>query len=141
MMDFSKTTVRIMVQKDYAACFDFYTEKLGLVPIWEYSVGDKNGPYTTFAAKEGGEPCLAIFNGKMMPAYKGYTLPKGTAPTDTIEFCIPSDNIDEDYKRLKEAGVEFIGEPQTIEDWGMRCVYFRDTEGNLLELSSDIIVN
>jgi len=40
-MDFNKTTVRIMVQKDYAACFDFYTEKLGLVPIWEYSVGDK----------------------------------------------------------------------------------------------------
>jgi len=137
-MDFSKTTVRIMVQKDYAACFDFYTEKLGLVPVWEYSVGDKNGPYTTLAAKEGGEPCLAIFNGKMMSAYKGYTLPSGTTPTDTIEFCIPCDNVDEDYKRLKDAGVEFIGEPQTIEDWAMRCVYFRDPEGNLLELSSDI---
>ena len=137
-MDFTKTTVRIMVQKDYAACFDFYTEKLGLVPIWEYSVGDKNGPYTTLAATEGGEPCLAMFNGKMMPAYKGYTLPSGTTPTDTIEFCIPSDDVDEDYKRLKAAGVEFIGGPQTIEDWAMRCVYFRDPEGNLLELSSDI---
>jgi len=52
---------------------------------------------------------------------------------------IPSDNVDEDYKRLKEAGVEFLGEPQTIEDWGMRCVYFRDPEGNLLSLEGDII--
>jgi len=137
-MDFSKATVRIMVQKDYAACFDFYTQKLGLVPIWAYSVGDKNGPYTTLAQSEGGEPCLAMFDGKNMVEYKGYSRPTGTVPTDTIEFCIPSANVDEDYKRLKEAGVEFIGEPQTITDWGMRCAYFRDTEGNLIEIASDL---
>jgi len=76
--------------------------------------------------------------GRNMYEYEGYAMPTGTTPTDTIEFCIPTDNVDEDYKRLKDAGVEFIGEPQTIEDWGMRCVYFRDPEGNLLELSSDL---
>ncbi|MFQ7552802.1 MAG: VOC family protein [Blautia marasmi] len=29
----------------------------------------------------------------------------------------------------------FLGEPQYIEAWGMRCTYFRDPEGNLFELN------
>ena len=28
---------------------------------------------------------------------------------------------------LQEAGVEFLGEPQFIEAWGMRCTYFHET--------------
>ena len=47
--------------------------------------------------------------------------------------------IDRRYRRtataLKEAGVQFLSEPQLIEDWGMRCTYFRDPEGNLFELN------
>ena len=48
---------------------------------------------------------------------------------------IPSDDLDKDYQRLKEAGVNFLSEPQFIEDWGMRFVCFRDPEGNLFELN------
>lgn len=134
-MKFKEATVRVLVRKDYGACYDFYTQKLGLLPNW----GDRNGPYTDFVTKEGEEPCFAIFAGINMPMYKGYTPPTATTQPDTLEICIPSDNVDEDYNRLKEAGVEFISEPQTIEDWGMRCVYFRDPEGNLIELSSGIL--
>ncbi|WP_321382930.1 hypothetical protein [uncultured Enterococcus sp.] len=42
-MKFDKMTTRILVRKDYGACFDFYTEKLGLIPVW----GDRKGPYTS----------------------------------------------------------------------------------------------
>ena len=87
---------------------------------------------------EGEDYCLAIFAGDAQSAFKGYNQPSATVQPDTISLGIPSDNVDEDYKRLKEAGVEFLGEPQTIADWGMRCVYFRDPEGNLLSLDGDI---
>jgi len=133
-MKFNKSMVTVLVRKDYGACFDFYKEKIGLVPIW----GDRNGPWTGFAMKEGEEYCFAIFAAGAQSAYKGYIQPSVTVQSDNTVLCIPSENVDGDYKRLKEAGVEFIGEPQTIEDWGMRCVYFRDPEGNLLSIDSSI---
>ncbi|MCL2838762.1 MAG: VOC family protein [Oscillospiraceae bacterium] len=133
-MNFNKAGARILVRKDYGASFDFYTEKMGLVPTW----GDRNGPYTSFATEEGGEECMSIFMVSHMVAYKGYILPGDNPSPDTIVCCIPSEDVDADYKRLKDLGVEFIGEPQTIEDWGMRCVYFRDVEGNLFEINGEM---
>lgn len=130
-MQFDQTTVRVLVRKNYGECFDFYTGKLGLVPVW----GDRNGPYTSFAVREGAPPCFAIFAGANMSMFKGYRQPGGSAQPDTLTAIIPSHDLDADYRRLKEAGVPFLGEPQTIEDWGMRCTYFRDPEGNLFELN------
>jgi len=133
-LKFNKAFSTVLVRNDFGVCFDFYTEKIGLVPIW----GDRNGPWTGFAMNEGEDYCFAIFSGDAQSAYRGYVQPSATAQPDTISLGIPSDNVDEDYKRLKEAGVEFLSEPQTIEDWGMRCAYFRDPEGNLLSLDGDI---
>ena len=136
-IQFNKASVTVMVRKDYGACFDFYTQKLGLIPV----MGDRNGPWCGFVVNEGDSEedyCFAIFSGGAQSAYKGYVQPVAASQPDTISLGIPSDNVDGDYKRLKEAGVEFLGEPQTIEAWGMRCVYFRDPEGNLLSLEEDI---
>lgn len=130
-MKLSETTIRILVRKDYGACFDFYIEKLGLTPVW----GDRNGPYTSFAQTKDALPCLAIFSGDAMPLFQGYTQPANTTQPDTIAAIIPTLHLDEDYTRLKEAGVGFLGEPQFVEAWGMRCTYFRDPEGNLFELN------
>ena len=130
-MQFDKMTTRVLVRKDYGKCYDFYTEKLGLIAVW----GDRNGPYTSIAAAKGSAPCFAIFNGDNMEMFKAYGQPDVNTQPDTVVGVIPSENLDEEYHRLKEAGVEFIGEPQFIEDWGMKCVYFRDPEGNLFELN------
>ena len=129
-MKFNEATVRILVRKDYGACFDFYKEKLGLVPTG----GDRNGVYTSFSMGEGEPACLAIFAGKEMSKYKGYEQPTMTTQPDTVVTTIPTDDFAADYQRLKEAGIEFIGEPQFIPGWEMTCVYFRDPEGNLFEL-------
>lgn len=130
-MKFNETTVRILVRKNYGECYDFYTEKMGLIPVW----GDRNGPYTSFAVSPDTPPYFAIFLGDAMPMFQGYQQPDGDRPTETLVAVIPSHDLDGDYLRLKEAGVPFIGEPQYIEDWGMRCTYFRDPEGNLFELN------
>ena len=133
-MDFSKAGLRVMVRKDFGKNFDFWTEKFGLVVVY----GDRNGPYTSFAKKvvegEYNEE-MSIFIASKMSDYKGYVQPTTNAQPDTFVATIPTDDIDGDYKRLKDAGVEFIGEPQSIQEWGMRCVYFRDPEGNLFELT------
>lgn len=130
-MKFNETTIRILVRKNYSECFDFYTDKIGLIPVW----GDRNGPYTSFAAGKNEPPCFAIFSGEAMPMFQGYVQPKTAAQPDTIAAVIPTEDLDGDYMRLKEKGVIFLGEPQTIESWGMRCTYFRDPEGNLFELN------
>lgn len=130
-MRINETTIRILVRKDYGRCFDFYTEKMGLVAVW----GDRNGPYTSFAISSDDVPCFAIFNSDAMPLFKGYQQPNAITQPDTVVAVIPTYDLDGDYRRLKEVGVEFLGEPQYVEEWGMRCTYFRDTEGNLFELN------
>lgn len=130
-MKFNETTIRVLVRKDYGECFDFYTEKIGLIPVW----GDRNGPYTSFAAGRDAAPCFAIFAGEAMPMFRGYEQPESGTQLDTVTAVIPTTDLDGDYLRLKEAGVPFLGEPQYIEAWGMRCTYFRDPEGNLFELN------
>lgn len=130
-MKFNETTIRILVRNNYGECFDFYTEKIGLTVVW----GDRNGPYTSFAVSSGAQPCFAIFAGDAMPMFQGYTQPKEGTQPDTVVAVIPTLDLDGDYLRLKEAGVPFLGEPQSIKEWGMRCTYFRDPEGNLFELN------
>ena len=130
-MRFNETTVAVHVRKDFGKCFDFYAEKIGLAPVF----GDRNGPYTSFAAKEGDPPCFAIFVGKEATAYKGYAYPEASAQPDTLVATIPTDDIAGDYRRLKEKGVEFLGEVQRIEEWGGVFALFRDPEGNLFSLS------
>lgn len=130
-MQFDKTTIRILVRKNYEECFDFYTEKMGLVAVW----GDRNGPYTSFAINKDAPPCFAIFDGEAMSMFQGYTQPAGNVQPDTVVAVIPTTDLDKDSLRLKQAGVRFLSEPQHIEAWGMRCTYFRDPEGNLFELN------
>lgn len=131
-MLFNKTTLRILVRGDYGACYDFYTKKLGFIPVY----GDRSGPYTSFTPKEGEPACFAIFNTEHMAAMvNGYTPPAANAAADTIIAVIPSEDLDNDYQRLKAAGVEFLAPPQYIEAWGMRFACFRDTEGNLFEIN------
>lgn len=130
-MKFDETTIRILVRKNYGECYDFYKEKLGLIPVW----GDRNGPYTSFATSEHEAPCFALFEGAAMRLFPGYEQPSSETQPDSIVGIIPTLDLDGDYQRLKEAGVEFLSEPQQMDAWGMRCTYFRDPEGNLFELN------
>lgn len=41
------------------------------------------------------------------------------------------DDVDLEYERLLQQGVEFVKGP-TTQEWGTRSIYFRDLDGNLL---------
>lgn len=65
-MKFDETTIRILVRKNYGECYDFYTEKMGLTPVW----GDREGPYTSFAINRDAPPCFAIFSGEALHLFQ-----------------------------------------------------------------------
>ena len=52
------------------------------------------------------------------------------------EICFQVNSLDEEYRRLKRLGVTFLSKPQNFELGGNRskAVYFRDPDGNILEL-------
>lgn len=138
-MNFNKetfATMGVLVRKDFGACYDFYTEKIGLIPTW----GDRNGPYVSFAVVEGGPNCFSIFIGSEMSRVNGYIQPTDSGNSDTMMFSIASADVQADYERLKNKGVEFLAEPQYFESWGgFTSAYFRDPEGNLFDLNDGAI--
>ena len=128
-MDLSKVGVRLLV-KDTAACFDFYTQVMG----YQVLFGKRGDVYNSFTV-DGSTPCLAIFKKENNFDYEGYQDLGDHLKSDFATYNFQCDDINADYEALKQKGVEFIGEPRDMPDWGMRCVWFRDPEGNLLELS------
>lgn len=125
------SNVRLLV-KDFAKCFRFYTEQLGLESAW----GDESTGYASFKVADGIEG-LAIFVSDWMAPSVGNTdkqLPVGFREKSLISFGV--DNVDETYTALKSKGVSFINEPTDMPDWGMRVVYLRDPEDNLIELGA-----
>jgi catechol 2,3-dioxygenase-like lactoylglutathione lyase family enzyme len=122
------SNVRLLV-KDYKKCFKFYTEQLGLEPLW----GDENGCYAAFKVADGIEG-FAIFFSDFMAAAVGNdekTQPIGYREKSLVVFEV--ENVDDTYQALLEKNINFINEPTDMPDWGMRVVHLRDPEENLIE--------
>ena len=59
---------------------------------------------------------------------------RGAVPSDYgyVHFALQVTGIEEEYQRLKEAGMQFVGEPV---DFGVTsAIYGRDPFGNVIEL-------
>lgn len=122
------SNVRLLV-KDYEKCFKFYTEKLGLEAAFNIE-----GCYGSFKVAEDMEG-LAIFTSDLMAPVVGNA--DKNQPTNCREKMMVSfevDSVDETFKTLSVKGVKFINQPTDMPDWGMRVVYLRDPEENLIEL-------
>ena len=123
------SNVRLLVG-DYKKCFKFYTEKLGLEPVW----GDENGCYASFKVAEGIEGFALFVSDFMAPAVGNAdkTQPSGYREKSLVSFEV--ENVDDAYQSFLTKGIEFINQPADMPDWGMRVVHFRDPEDNLIEL-------
>ncbi|MCL2547198.1 MAG: VOC family protein [Oscillospiraceae bacterium] len=131
-MKINRVTAGVQIRGDYQKCFDFYTQKLGLVPIY----GDEHGPYTSFADQKGGEPFFALYAAKdASERLDEYVLPSNVESSDTLTAVFHTTNFYSDYNRLLEAGITFIGMKNFANDgFDFNMAYFRDPEGNLLSL-------
>lgn len=90
------SNVRLLV-KDFAGCFKFYTEQLGLEPAW----GDENSGYASFKVADGIEG-LALFVSDWMAPSAGNAdkqQPVGMREKLMISFSV--DNVDETFCRTE----------------------------------------
>ncbi len=125
--------VRLLV-KDYKKCFKFYTEKLGLVPVW----GDENGCYASFKVADGIEGFAIFVSDFMAPVVGNADKTQATGFREKSMISFEVENVDDSYQSLAQKGIEFVNQPADMSDWGMRCVHFRDPEENLIELFTPI---
>ena len=119
---------------DIPVLYDFYTEKLGFKVYW----GDRDGSYVSFGESDSDKPAFAIFLKSGMKEYPEYAPLPEQPKADHVVYCTGADDVDVVYEELKAKGVEFMSAPRNMPGWFMRCVYFRDPEGNLFEISSEI---
>lgn len=107
------SNVRLLV-KDFAKCFKFYSEQLGLEPAW----GDENSGYAYFKVADGIEGFALFVSDWMAPSVGNADkeLPVGYREKSLVAFSV--DNVDDTYRALKEKGVIFVNEPTDMVDWG-----------------------
>jgi catechol 2,3-dioxygenase-like lactoylglutathione lyase family enzyme len=124
--------IRLLVN-DFDKCFSFYKDTLGLNATW----GNLGGVYASFDI---GLPSgLGLFKADLMDTVLG-DMPKASTKktADRFAIIISVDDIDGTYNNLKNKGVNFINEPKDMPDWGIRVAHFRDPEGNLIEIYTDL---
>lgn len=125
--------VRLLVN-DFDKAFKFYSETLGLKVTW----GNLGGAYASFDIGIGPDG-LSIFPSDYMAPVVGNTeqaLPKNCR--EKVMLILRVDNVDESYEKFSARGVNFVNKPVDMAEWGMRVVHLRDTEGNLIELYSEL---
>ncbi len=129
------SNVRLLV-KDFDKCFKFYSEQLGLKVTW----GKIGGDYASFdIGIKSNEMGLSIFKSDLMANAIGNS--EKSLPIDSrekIAIILKVESVDKTFKELTEKGIEFVNKPMDMAGWGDRVVHFRDPEGNLIELISEL---
>ncbi len=130
-MKLQLTHLRLLVT-NYKESFLFYRDLL------EFAVdfGDENSVYAEFNT---GSLQLAVLNKELMTEVIPTTDESSSVNTqDKIFLIFAVDNVDEVYQRLIDNNVTIVTPPQDRSDWGIRTTHFRDPDGNLLEVYSNL---
>lgn len=105
----------------------FYKDVLCMAPSFE------SAKYVEF---EIGKGKLSLFdqNEHDLLAYNSAE-PKSNR---SVMIEIHVEDVDREYERLVQRGIEFVKGP-TTQEWGNRSIYFRDLDGNLINFYSKTI--
>lgn len=105
----------------------FYTEKLGFVKKLDLVLGEMRWLTVTADAAADVEIVLETDAFPVVQQTKNMLYEAGFPVT-----VLTTSDIYEDYKRLKDAGVEFRGEPKAVGP--VITLFFDDTCGNIINL-------
>jgi len=116
--------------KDYQACLLFYRDIMGFEVTWD------DGDYAGF---QDGDMRLGIFKRHMMAeAIRNTAKPDDPDCQDKIALIFEVSDVDEYHRQLRDKGVQFVKDPLDYQSWGIRAAYFRDPDGNLIEINSGL---
>lgn len=118
----------IIYARDMAAMRAFYEGIMGF-PL-ERTLGEDWIEYRV------GANILALAHPRVTAAAKDAPVPTGSAALQLAFRVAPSD-VSRCEEELRAAGVAIIS-PATDQSWGHRTLFFRDPDGNILEIYADI---
>ena len=123
------TQVRLIVS-DFAGCFRFYRDVLGLKPQFD----DDSGPYAKFSPDEGAAAIALHDRTDLVRSVPALADVAG----DRALVVLKVDDVDAYAAEIAARGAVLLGEP--TEMWGrLRVAYLRDPEGNLIELQQWLV--
>jgi lactoylglutathione lyase len=117
----------ILFARDMARMRRFYAETMRFELYFELL----NGAWVEF--RVGGNILTLCKPGLVIP---DETLPIGTASTH-LAFRVRREEVDAAEEALRAEGVPIVS-PSTDQPWPHRTLFFRDPDGNLLEIYADI---
>jgi catechol 2,3-dioxygenase-like lactoylglutathione lyase family enzyme len=120
-------SVRLLVD-NFAESFRFYRTTLGLAVAW----GDEEGPYAEFTAAD--QVTIALFDRNIMKGLLAQEANESDS-TDRFSLIFQTENLDNQFKQLSEAGARPLIKPTDREAWGVRTAHFRDPAANLVEIN------
>ncbi|MDZ8183928.1 MAG: VOC family protein [Nostoc sp. ChiSLP02] len=130
-MKLQLTHLRLLAA-NYKDSFLFYRDLLKFDVDW----GDENSGYAEFNT---GYLKLGLFKQELM----AQVVPRIDQPSyvpnrDKIVLIFAVDNVDEVYQQVKDGKALVVTEPTDRPDWGIRTAHFRDPDGNLIEVYSNL---
>ncbi|MFF1514028.1 VOC family protein [Streptomyces sp. NPDC058305] len=123
--------VRLLVS-DFAACYRFYSEVLGLKP----QSGATGGPYEKFSPVTGSAG-IALQDRTMMAEVLGEIGEHVTGHRSLVVLRV--DDLDTYCEQLVSRGADVLHGPAPMTD-RMRVAHLRDPEGNLVELQEWLLL-
>ena len=117
-----KLTHACVITDDVARRRDFFADVLRMSPTRAHD------DYVEFATAGG---ALSLYaRSKLEPYAPGAARP-GTNRSVMLEFEVT--DVDGEYARLRDRAIDWVKAPST-QPWGNRSIYFRDPDGNLVNL-------
>lgn len=111
-----------VITEDVAGMRDFYTRVLAMEPTRAHD------DYVEFDTSRG---ALSLYaREKLEPHAPGATSARSNRSV-MLEFEV--DDVDAEYQRLRALPIVWVKPPGT-QPWGNRSIYFRDPDGNLVNL-------
>ncbi|MGW7405438.1 VOC family protein [Streptomyces sp. NPDC054833] len=123
--------VRLLVT-DFAACYRFYAEVLGLKP----QSGATGGPYEKFSPHSGSAG-IALQDRSMMASVLGELGETATGHRSLVVLRV--DDLDAYCADITSRGAVLIHGPTPMTD-RMRVAHLKDPEGNLVELQEWLLL-